>query len=32
MVERAVLKANPGTVQVIAKVAGCSSATAKVLL
>jgi len=32
MVERAVLKANPGTVQVIAKVAGCSSATAKALL
>jgi len=32
MAERAVLNANPGAVQVIAKVAGCSWATAKALL
>jgi hypothetical protein len=32
MVERAVLNANPGAVQVIAKVAGCSWATLKALL
>src|SRR5262249_16346961 len=31
MAERAVLNANPGPVQIIAKVAGCSWATAKVL-
>jgi uncharacterized protein (DUF2336 family) len=32
MAERAVINANPGAVQVIAKVAGCSWATAKALL
>jgi uncharacterized protein (DUF2336 family) len=32
MVERAVLNENPGAVQVLAKAAGCSWATAKVLL